>query len=224
MIKNALKENFTKEKADIYYSYLRILEDELIPAMGCTEPISLAYAAAKARGILGDLPDKIDVVVSGNIIKNVKSVVVPNTNGLKGIKAAVAAGVISGREDKVLEVLSELSAEQKNQIINYLQNTIITVSPASSDLNFDIVLTLFKGSSYSKLRIIDDHTNVVLIEKNGEILYTPEKTNSHVVHNNDKLLLNIEDIFKFAILLKSPMLRSLFLNKFSTTWLSLKKA
>lgn len=202
MIKNALKENFTKEKTDIYYSYLRILEDELIPAMGCTEPISLAYAAAKARCILGDLPDKIDVVVSGNIIKNVKSVVVPNTNGLKGIKAAVAAGIISGREDKVLEVLSELSNEQKNQIIDYLQNTIITVSPASSDLNFDIVLTLFKGSSYSKLRIIDDHTNVVLIEKNGEILYTPEKTNSHVVHNNNKLLLNIEDIFKFANLVE----------------------
>ena len=198
MIKNALKENFTKEKTDIYYSYLRILEDELIPAMGCTEPIALAYAAAKARCILGDLPDKIDIVVSGNIIKNVKSVVVPNTNGLKGIKAAVVAGVISGREDKVLEVLSELSAEQKNQIINYLQDTPINVSPADSDLNFDILLTLYKGSSYSKLRIIDDHTNVVLIEKNGEVLYTPEKFNPHVVHNNDKLLLNIEDIFKFA--------------------------
>ena len=167
MVKNALKQNLTKKKTNIYYSYVRILEDELIPAMGCTEPISLAYAAAKARCILGDLPDKIDVVVSGNIIKNVKSVVVPNTNGLKGIKAAVAAGVISGREDKVLEVLSELSAEQKNQIINYLQDTPINVSPADSNLNFDILLTLYKGSSYSKLRIIDDHTNIVLIENNG---------------------------------------------------------
>ena len=83
MIKNALKENVTQEKTNIYYSYLQILHEELIPAMGCTEPISLAYAAAKARCILGDLPDKIDVIASGNIIKNVKSVVVPNTNGLK---------------------------------------------------------------------------------------------------------------------------------------------
>lgn len=198
MIKNALKENLTKEKTEVYYSYLRILKNELIPAMGCTEPISLAYAAAKARSILGDLPDKVDVVVSGNIIKNVKSVVVPNTNGLKGIKTAVAAGIISGREDKVLEVLAEFSDEQKNQLINYLQTTPISVSSSDSDLNFDILLTLYKDNYYSKLRIIDDHTNVVLIEKNGEVLYTPEKFSPHVIHNNDKLLLNIEDIFKFA--------------------------
>lgn len=198
MIKNILKENVTQEKTGVYYSYLRILNDELIPAMGCTEPISLAYAAAKARCILGDLPDKVDVVVSGNIIKNVKGVVVPNTNGLKGIKAAVAAGVISGREDKILEVLEDLSDEQKDQIINYIENTQINISLADSDLNFDILLTLYKDDSYSKLRIIDDHTNVVLIEKNGEILYTPEKINSHVIHNNDKTLLNINDIFKFA--------------------------
>lgn len=102
MIKNALKENFTKEKADIYYSYLRILEDELIPAMGCTEPISLAYAAAKARCILGDLPDKIDVVVSGNIIKNVKSVVVPNTNGLKVLKLLSPLELFLGAKTKFL--------------------------------------------------------------------------------------------------------------------------
>ena len=198
MIKDILKENVTQEKTGIYYSYLRILNDELIPAMGCTEPISLAYAAAKARCILGALPDKIDVIVSGNIVKNVKSVVVPNTNGLKGIKAAVAAGIISGREDKILEVLEDLSDEQKDQIIHYIENTCINVSLSDSDLNFDILLTLYKDNSYSKLRIVDDHTNVVLIEKNGEILYTPEKINSHVIHNNDKLLLNINDIFKFA--------------------------
>lgn len=198
MIKDILKENVTQEKTGIYYSYLRILNDELIPAMGCTEPISLAYAAAKARCILGALPDKIDVIVSGNIVKNVKSVVVPNTNGLKGIKAAVAAGIISGREDKILEVLGDLSDEQKDQIIHYIENTCINVALSDSDLNFDILLTLYKDNSYSKLRIVDDHTNVVLIEKNGEILYTPEKINSHVIHNNDKLLLNINDIFKFA--------------------------
>lgn len=198
MIKNTLKENVTQEKTDIYYSYLQILNEELIPAMGCTEPISLAYAAAKAYKILGERPDKIDVVVSGNIIKNVKSVVVPNTNGLKGIKAAVAAGIISGRDDKVLEVLADLSEKQKLQIVEYLKNIDISISVAENDLNFDIFLTLFKGNSYAKLRIIDDHTNVVLIEKNGEVLYTPEDLNSHVIHNNNKSLLCMENIFKFA--------------------------
>lgn len=198
MIKNALKENVTQEKTELYFSYLQILNEELIPAMGCTEPISLAYAAAKARCVLGEIPDKIEVVVSGNIIKNVKSVIVPNTNGLKGIKAAVAAGIISGREDKVLEVLAELSSEQKTEIVNYLQKTSIDVSAAKNDLNFDIFLTLYKGESYAKLRIIDDHTNVVLVEKNGEVLYTPGEYSPHVIHRNNKSLLSIENIFKFA--------------------------
>ena len=198
MVKNILKENAPQEKNSTYFAFLQILHEELIPAMGCTEPISLAYAAAKARCILGELPDKIDVVVSGNIIKNVKSVVVPNTDGLKGIKAAVAAGIISARQDKILEVLSEVTPEQRTEIVSYLSTTPISISPATSSLNFDILLTLFKGDSYVKLRIVDDHTNVVLIEKDGEILYTPGQTNAHVVHNNNKQLLSIENIFDFA--------------------------
>ena len=83
------------EFSDVKYSqYLQILREELLPAMGCTEPIAMAYAAARARQTLGKMPDKIDIVISGNIIKNVKSVVVPNTGGLKGIAAAVAAGAV----------------------------------------------------------------------------------------------------------------------------------
>ena len=198
MLKNLLMENAPQEKDSIYAAFLQILNEELIPAMGCTEPISLAYAAAKARCILGELPDRVDVVVSGNIIKNVKSVVVPNTDGLKGIKAAVAAGIISAREDKVLEVLADITPTQRTEIVKYLSNTPISISPATSSLNFDIILTLFKGDSYVKLRIVDDHTNVVLIEKNGEILYTPEEINSHVIHNNNKQLLSIGRIFNFA--------------------------
>ncbi len=198
MITNTLKQPIMKQKTESYYAYLRILKEELIPAMGCTEPIALAYAAAKARYILGEIPDKVDVIVSGNIIKNVKSVVVPNTDGLKGIKAAVAAGIISAKHEKVLEVLSDMSSDEKLKIRQFLNSTKISVSPAHSDLNFDIVITLYKGDSYAKLRIIDDHTNIVLIEKNGEVLYKPGKINSHTKHNNDKKLLNVNDIFKFA--------------------------
>lgn len=212
MVKNILKENAPQEKNSTYFAFLQILNEELIPAMGCTEPISLAYAAAKARCILGELPDKIDVVVSGNIIKNVKSVVVPNTDGLKGIKAAVAAGIISARQDKVLEVLSDITAAQRTEIVNFLSVTPISISPATTPLNFDILLTLFKGDSYVKLRIIDDHTNVVLVEKDGEILYTPSQNNAHVVHNNNKQLLSIENIFNFANTVEINDIRSL-INK-----------
>lgn len=212
MVKNILKENAPQEKNSTYFAFLQILNEELIPAMGCTEPISLAYAAAKARCILGELPDKIDVVVSGNIIKNVKSVVVPNTDGLKGIKAAVAAGIISARQDKFLEVLSDITAAQRTEIVNFLSVTPISISPATTPLNFDILLTLFKGDSYVKLRIIDDHTNVVLVEKDGEILYTPSQNNSHVVHNNNKQLLSIKNIFNFANTVEINDIRSL-INK-----------
>ncbi len=198
MIKDITNQKVAHEKTETYYAYLRILNEELIPAMGCTEPIALAYAAAKARCVLGEIPDKIDVCVSGDIIKNVKSVVVPNTNGLKGIKAAVAAGIISAREDRVLEVLADMTPNEKLQIRKYLENTVINVSPSHSSLNFDINLTLYKGNSYTKLRITEDHTNVVLIEKNGDILYQPGKINSHAEHNNDKQLLDINNIFKFA--------------------------
>lgn len=212
MVKNILKENAPQEKNSTYFAFLQILNEELIPAMGCTEPISLAYAAAKARCILGELPDKIDVVVSGNIIKNVKSVVVPNTDGLKGIKAAVAAGIISARQDKVLEVLSDITAAQRTEIVNFLSVTPISISPATTPLNFDILLTLFKGDSYVKLRIIDDHTNIVLVEKDGKILYTPSQNNAHVVHNNNKQLLSIENIFNFANTVEINDIRS-FINK-----------
>ena len=98
------------ERGDLLYrQYIAILEEELRPAMGCTEPIALAYAGAKAKALLGALPQRIDVSVSGNIIKNVKSVVVPNTGGLRGIAAAVCAGVVAGDPDKELQVISQVS-------------------------------------------------------------------------------------------------------------------
>ena len=155
------------EKTDIRYkSFLQILKDELIPAMGCTEPIAIAYAAAKARDILGMMPEQVEVHVSDNIIKNVKSVVVPNTGGLKGIEAAAAAGIVGGQSNKVLEVISQVTAEQKTEMKAFLKDIPIRVYNVDNDLIFDILIILYAGKQSAKVRICQYHTNIVYIEKN----------------------------------------------------------
>lgn len=146
-----------------YANFQQILREELVPAMGCTEPIAIAYGAAKAREVLGTLPEKVLIEVSGNIIKNVKSVIVPNTGGLKGIEAAAVAGIVAGQADKVLEVISEVTEEQKAQICDYLETHEITVRPTEDDVIFDIILTLTAGEDRVRLRIADYHTNIVLV-------------------------------------------------------------
>ncbi len=153
-----------------YHHFVQILREELVPAMGCTEPIAIAYGAAKAREVLGRLPDKILVEASGNIIKNVKSVVVPNTGGLKGIEASAAVGVVAGDAGKILEVISQVSDAQKEEIKAYLASHEVQVAPAPGDVVFDIIVTLTAGEDSVRLRIADYHTNIVLIEKNGETL------------------------------------------------------
>ena len=153
-----------------YHHFVQILREELVPAMGCTEPIAIAYGAAKAREVLGRLPDKILVEASGNIIKNVKSVVVPNTGGLKGIEASAAAGVVAGDAGKILEVIAQVTDAQKEEIKAYLAEHEVRVAPAPGDVVFDIIITLTAGEDSVRLRIADYHTNIVLIEKNGETL------------------------------------------------------
>ena len=158
-------------KGDVKYeAYVSILREELVPAMGCTEPIALAYAAAKAREVLGGLPDKVVIGASGSIIKNVKSVIVPNTNHLKGIPAAAAAGIVAGKPEKELEVIAEVTKEQTEEMKTFLEQTEIHVEYIDNGLTFDIIVTLYKGEEYSKVRIANYHTNIVLIEKNGEVL------------------------------------------------------
>ena len=154
-----------------YQAYVEILKEELIPAMGCTEPIALAYAAAKAREVLGVLPDSVQLQVSGSIIKNVKSVIVPNTGHLKGMEAAVAAGIIAGSAEKELEVISEVSEEKKSAIRDYLQTVPITIEHTEQGHVFDIVVTERCGQDYARVRIADYHTNICRIEKNGTVLY-----------------------------------------------------
>ncbi len=181
----------------IYEQYLQILREELIPAMGCTEPIAMAYAAAKARQVLGEMPDKIDIVISGNIIKNVKSVVVPNTGGLKGITAAVAAGVTVGDADRQLEVLAGVREEDIHLIREFMDSCPMTVMKSQSPKLLDIDLRLYKGTDCVRLRIADYHTNIVLIEKNGDVLLRLDDA-SDDGGETDRSVLSVKGIVEFA--------------------------
>ena len=182
-----------------YTAYLDILGEELVPAMGCTEPIAIAYAAAKARQTLGQLPDKVVIQASDNIIKNVKSVVVPNTGNLKGIKASAVAGIVAGDADKVLEVISCVDDQGRKKIHAFLENNEVTVCKSPSDLTFDLVVTVFSGASKASVQISHYHTNIVLITKNDKIIYQNQECEEIKPTNlTDRSMMNVKDILEFA--------------------------
>ncbi len=184
----------TNEK---YGAYIQILNEELVPAMGCTEPIALAYAAAKAREVLGELPDSVEIGASGSIIKNVKSVIVPNTNHLKGIPAAATAGIIAGKAEKELEVIAEVSEEETVRMAEYLKTVPISVEHIDNGVTFDIIVLVKKGDSYAKVRIANYHTNIVLVEKDGEKLLDIPVEGETEEGLTDRTLLNMEDVWDF---------------------------
>ena len=186
-----------KKTDEKYQAYIQILKEELVPAMGCTEPIALAYAGAKAREILGCVPDKVLVEASGSIIKNVKSVIVPNTNHLKGIPAAVTAGIIAGKAEKELEVIAEVTPDKIEQMITFLKETPITVEHIDQGITFDIVLTLYKEDSYAKVRIANYHTNIVHIEKDGEVIFDIPVEGENEEGLTDRSLLDMKSIWNF---------------------------
>ena len=187
------------EKSDIkYQSYIQILNEELIPAMGCTEPIALAYAAAKAREILGAIPDQVAIGASGSIIKNVKSVIVPNTDHLRGIPAAAAAGIIAGNAEKELEVISEVSKEQIVQMKLFLDTAKISVEHVDNGATFDILVEVWKGSDHAKVRIANFHTNIVHMEKNGEVFFDIPVEDDSDKGLTDRSLLDVESIWDFV--------------------------
>ena len=183
---------------EYYRTYVQILKDELVPAMGCTEPIAIAYAGAVARKTLGALPERVEVAVSRNIIKNVKSVVVPHTGGLRGIEAAAAAGIVAGDAAKELEVISHVEQEDIEAMGTFLKEVPCSVCEASSDLIFDIQITLYHGEDNASVRITDFHTNLVHVSRNGEILLAKEITGKEESALADKSTLTIEKIFAFA--------------------------
>ena len=182
----------TNERIDYY---VQILKDELVPAMGCTEPIAIAYASAKARATLGSFPTSCDIAVSGNIIKNAKSVVVPHTGGMKGIEAAVIAGLVGGNADARLEVLSSVTDEDIERMREVKATLPITVHLSDSDYPFDILVTVTDGKNNATVRVTNRHTNIVSITRNGETLFTGEITEAIEVKKKD---LSIEEIVEFS--------------------------
>lgn len=185
-----------KREDNIYQIYVQILKEELVTAMGCTEPIAISYAAARARAVLGELPEKIIVKASGSIIKNVKSVVVPNTGGLRGIEAAAAAGVVCGNENKKLEVLSEIESEDIERIKGYLGQADIKVEYQETGHTFDLSVCVYKEHSQASVRITDYHTNIVQIEKNWEFIRDDLKDEKIEKANRD--VLSMENIWEFV--------------------------
>ncbi len=182
----------------VYQDYLHILQEELVPAMGCTEPIAIAYAAAVAGKTLGRPAERMEVEASGNIIKNVKSVFVPGTGGLRGIPAAAAAGMAAGDPDLELEVLSKIGETEQKTIQEYLERTPITVKLADSPFIFDIAIRAWAGEDSALVRIVNYHTNIVRIEKNGEVLREVEAQAAQEEGLTDKSVLSVEGVLEFA--------------------------
>ena len=179
-----------------YETCLNALKEELIPAMGCTEPVAVAYAAALARDALGAIPERAEVAVSGNILKNVKSVVVPNTGGLRGVAVAVAAGIVAGDASKELEVLSAITAEEISRIAPYMQSAPIAVKESDSGCVVDIGVRVFCGADEAFVRITGRHTNVVRVEKNGEVLRSGESGEAGA--ETPQADFSVKDIVEFA--------------------------
>lgn len=185
--------------SETYSKYTNILRRELIPATGCTEPIALAWAAALGRELLGGLPEAADVYASGSIIKNVKSVVVPGTDGMKGIEAAIAAGLIAGDAAGVLEVLAHVGPQARADIAAYLQRGCIRVHLADTEESFDVLLALQGGGHTARVRIAGHHTNVVLRERDGQVLEEHLTTLEHLrQHDSGDAFMSIAEIYEYA--------------------------
>lgn len=183
---------------ETYNAFLSILKEELVPAMGCTEPIAVAYAGALARQTLGCIPQSAELIVSGNIIKNVKSVIVPHTSGMKGLKAALAVGILFGNADKKLEVISDIGEDISAELNTYIAEKEITVKKSDSDFPFDIGVKVCGENGDAFVRIIERHTNVVLISRNGETVFEKAASDGGEEVHEDRSLLSVEKIVEFA--------------------------
>ncbi len=178
-----------------YEEYCTVLKEELVPAMGCTEPIAIAYLCAKARSVLGSFPERCEIAVSGNIIKNAKSVVVPHTGGMRGIEAAAIAGIVAGDANARLEVLSRIKEEDIAKMREAERVLPVKVSLADSELAFDISVTLYSGAETAFVRIAARHTNIVMIKKNGEPIF---ESTVDEEQKRERMPLTVENIVEFA--------------------------
>ncbi|MDO5014955.1 MAG: L-serine ammonia-lyase, iron-sulfur-dependent, subunit alpha [Clostridia bacterium] len=181
---------------EIYDNYLNILKSELKPAMGCTEPIAIALAASKCREVLGTKPEKILAICSGNIIKNVKAVLVPNSNGQKGVEAAAVLGAIAGDSSLGLEVISRATEEDAKECKRLVSEGICTVELKEGVDNLFVRIEEENGEDKAVVEIVTKHDNITYIEKNGEVLFETEKDKEK--EKIDTSLLNLKDIYEFA--------------------------
>ena len=179
-------------------AYTAILQEELLLATGCTEPIAVAYCAAKLREVLGGRPEEVLAEVSGNILKNVKSVVVPNTNGRRGIGAAIAVGIVAGDADAELQVIANVTEEDAAAIQGYLDATPIKVTCPETPCLLDIFLHGKRAGHTAAVRVANNHTNIIYIEKDGQILLEKPLTANAEDNLQDKSVLNVKDILTYA--------------------------
>ncbi|MCC8139236.1 MAG: L-serine ammonia-lyase, iron-sulfur-dependent, subunit alpha [Lachnospiraceae bacterium] len=188
--------------AEVYLDeqvYIDILKSELVPALGCTEPIALAYAAAKARQVLGSFPDRIEIRCSGNIIKNVKGVVVPNSGGLKGVDVAAVLGVVGGNADRELEVLEEITPEHIEKAKELISQGYFTCKLQEHVANLYIVANVFHGEESASVTIVNRHTLITEIRKNGQVIYEAKLgTEQQTEAASDGWNLSVKDILHFA--------------------------
>lgn len=183
----------------IYYEqYTNILKNELVPAMGCTEPIAIAYCAAKARSLCSNPCTKVIVEASGNIIKNVKSVTVPNTNGLKGIEAAAAVGIVAGDPEKKLEVISSVSDAQKEDLKSFLKSIPIEVRYLRSQIPLDIIITLETADGSNSVRIAGSHDHIIWMKHDDQLIYEDlnQEEEAPVI---DTAFMSVEGIVDYAV-------------------------
>lgn len=185
-----------------YFEYIELLKSELIVAMGCTEPVSVAYCAALCKKTLKEMPNKVEVFVSSNILKNVKSVIVPNTNGEKGIDTAVAAGIVGGDSSKELQTLSCICESEIKSIDEFKKNTPIIVHAINDGHIFDVGVKCYSDNHTAYVRIVDNHINVVDVKYDGISLNTPQQTCKENVCNTKqtefKKTITIKEILDFA--------------------------
>lgn len=182
----------------LYANYLNILKHELVPALGCTEPIAIAYASAKAVQVLGEFPDTIEMNCSGNIIKNVKGVTVPNSGGMKGIDVAAILGAVGGNADKALEVLEGITPAHITRTKELLARKICSCSLAEGVANLYITARVVKDEHFAEVTIINHHTNITKIVKDGQVLLDLPVEAEAEDAGIDKSLLTVKDILEFA--------------------------
>jgi len=198
---------------EVYDNYVEILNDELVPALGCTEPIAIAYAAAKAKAILGRDPKRVEVWCSGNIIKNVKGVTVPNTGNLKGINAAAIAGIVGGNPEMGLQVLEHISDEDINTIKKLLNEEFSKTCFAEAVDKLYISAKVFADNESAEVCIKKSHTNICMMKKNDVVIFEKNDNNDEKAIGGDRELLNIKNILEFANIVKLEDINQLISNQ-----------